>query len=89
MFKITFNAQGYFSSMPEESAQLTREVFDRLESSHGVEVHRIDRVTRLTRDGQVVPVEGLYDLQLANGVRVNSALATDLIVAPLTPSVQG
>jgi hypothetical protein len=90
MIKITFNAKSYLAAMSESGAQLMIDAFQ-MDSSHGVEVHRIDRVTRVTRDGLEVPVEGLYDLLLADGRRVPSAIASDLILTDLLapPSVQG
>jgi hypothetical protein len=82
MIKILFNAQSYFSyqNSPEE-AQLMMAAIPLMDSSHGVEIERIEQTTQTKNNGQSFPLEEQYDFYLANGLKVVAASAKDIIVS--------
>lgn len=78
MFRITFNALNYLRFKTPEFQKM----FSEIKTYHGMEIQCIERV-QFKEDGKTKPLEGFYDLQLANGKLIYSAAADDITIADL------
>jgi hypothetical protein len=79
MFKITFNALNYLRTKTQDF----KKQFSEIESYHGMEIQSIERAL-VKRDNQLMPLKGMYDLQLSNGKLIFSAIAEDITITDLT-----
>lgn len=84
MIKILFNAQNYFDTMNSESEDSIYDVMPLIDSSHGVEIERIEK----TQSNQLSTENtGEFDLYLANGLRVLAASSKDITVVDSATNV--